>query len=114
MNADLNQVGNATLIKVQLSKRNLETLLHKIDEPDSERTITRRLNNGNMLIVSSEDNDTHYKDRPAGAMHPREEERISRPETGITMSGYGIPDNLTPTEKIAREPGTWADSRGEG
>lgn len=58
---------------VTLSRRNLESLLHKLDWEGSERTIV----NG-PLVVKAEDNDEHYRDREPGPMHPTTEQAISK------------------------------------
>lgn len=64
--------GNITVV---LSRRNLKTLLLKLDEPTSARTLHRLTDNG-YLVVKAEADDVHYADRTAGAVHPREEEKL--------------------------------------
>jgi len=72
----------AGVVLVVLSRRNLLSLLHKLDMPGSARTLvcednrihgvpTRALH----LAVRAERDDEHYGDRlePAGSMHPRTE-----------------------------------------
>lgn len=67
------------IIRVTLSRRNLRTLLLKLDEPDSIKTLWRQ-QGGTLpdLLVSAESDEEHYtEDRPAaGLMHPREESRL--------------------------------------
>lgn len=71
--------------KVTLSKRNLLTLLHKLEMPGSARRIENNvvyvdgeLNDEIMLVLCCEDDETHYADPdrlggPAGRMHPESE-----------------------------------------
>lgn len=64
------QHGN--VIRVVLSRRNLLTLLTKLDWPESHCTIE---NDG--VYVSSESDQTHYAGRvPPGEMHPVTEAAI--------------------------------------
>jgi hypothetical protein len=63
-------------ITVTLSRRNLMTLLLKLDEPNSVRTLERLTESGDYLRVTAEDDLQHYGDRQPGRMHPREEERL--------------------------------------
>ena len=63
-------------VEVRLSRRNLKTLLLKLDEPSSVNTLIRHVEGGLFLIVIGEDDDTHYGDREPGPMHPREEEKL--------------------------------------
>ncbi|MGE0028051.1 MAG: hypothetical protein AB7U07_13200 [Thermoleophilia bacterium] len=71
---------------VTLSRRNLRSLLHKLDWPASARTIT----NGDayrdgepvgdvLLVLRAEEDEEHYARRPAppGPMHPRTERAIA-------------------------------------
>lgn len=62
-------------VVVTLSRRNLQALLLKLDEPESARTLIRDFED-HRLIVRAEDDDVHYADREPGRMHPREEERL--------------------------------------
>lgn len=71
--------------KVTLSRRNLLTLLHKLDMPGSARRIENNvvyvdgeLNDEIMLVLCCEDDEEHYADPdrlggPAGRMHPESE-----------------------------------------
>lgn len=70
-----------------LSRRNLLTLLHKLDMPGSARTITNRyiyadgiLVDG-ICVIKAEDDFEHYGERSEGpgAMHPDSEEFIANP-----------------------------------
>lgn len=58
---------------VTLSRRNLQTLLNKLDDPESKRTLVKD-GDGSRLVVTAEEDDVHYKDRPeggAGEVHPK-------------------------------------------
>lgn len=67
---------------VVLSRRNLATLLDKIDngitDGESACTILTTYNTeGYVLIVQAEPDDLHYSERlPPGKMHPETESRI--------------------------------------
>ena len=61
---------------VYLTRRNLQTLLNKLDRPESQRTIIKHDTvhpdypcTAVTMVVALEDKD-YYVDRPAGAMHP--------------------------------------------
>lgn len=69
-------------VAVTLSRRNLEALLLKLEDPESMKTISIH-EDGYYLTVEAEENDTHYADRPAGLMRVKEEQQISRPPTGV-------------------------------
>lgn len=67
------------IVYLTLSRRNLKTLLLKLDEPDSQRTLVRHQGDGKpSLVIHAEDDEAHYTNRdvPAGEMHPREEVRL--------------------------------------
>lgn len=79
---------NNELVGIELTRRNLETLLLKLERADSERTITKLFVNDHrtraiQFAVTAVENEAHYADRPAGEMHPAEEPHLSRPETGV-------------------------------
>lgn len=65
------------LVRVTLSRRNLKSLLAKLDKP-SMRTLCRRCENGVGLIVVAEDDDRHYLDRDPG---PTVEDREDRDDS---------------------------------
>lgn len=72
-----------------LSRRNLEALLGKLDAVRDGGESRRMICGGpdaDYLMVMAEENDEHYLDRPAGEMHPREEDHISKPATGVARS----------------------------
>lgn len=56
-------ITSITPITVRLSRRNLQTLLNKLDRPGSRRTLVRATDHG-VLVVIAEDDDTHYGDCP--------------------------------------------------
>jgi hypothetical protein len=68
----------AGVLEVTLSKRNLQTLLLKLDVPGSERTLVRTVDSGMNLRVTAEHDDVHYRDREPGPVHPREEEKLRK------------------------------------
>lgn len=81
-----------------LSRRNLESLLYKLDRnilnadnpaEQSACTIVGG-SDADYQIVMAEENDVHYTDRPAGRMHDREEEKISKPKTGTARPGIDV------------------------
>jgi hypothetical protein len=74
MNVRIDPYGT---IHVTLSRRNLKTLLLKLDEPASVRTLERLTEEGHFFIITSEEDDIHYGEREPGPMHPREEARLS-------------------------------------
>ena len=54
-------------VKVTLSRRNLLTLLAKLDEPTSMRTLYRKFHDSSsFLVVQAEEDEEHYKDRTPG------------------------------------------------
>lgn len=87
--AALVAAGVAPKFDVTLSKRNLETLLAKLERADSMRMLIRQPEPGVVLTVTAEDNDEHYRDRPAGEVHPIEETQVSRPATGTECVDLG-------------------------
>jgi hypothetical protein len=67
-------------IEVTLSRRNLLSLLAKLDghPPNSACTIDRNIRETDLVVVAQEDED-HYADRQVarGIMHPDTEEAIA-------------------------------------
>ena len=70
-----------TRVVVTLSRRNLLTLLAKLDghPPNSACTIVLPGDEGPDLQVRAEDDDAHYQQRPEppGAMHPETESHLA-------------------------------------
>lgn len=60
-------------IHLYLSRRNLETLLSKLDRPESHRSLLRDNEAGWYVIVTAEENGEHYGDRAPGPVHPADE-----------------------------------------
>jgi len=56
-------IGRGEPVGVELSRRNLEVLLAKLDDPVSERTIWQP-----GLYVKAVENEVHYADRAPGDM----------------------------------------------
>lgn len=63
-------------VEIVLSRRNLRTLLAKLADEDSVRTIVRDVADGVRLAVLAEDDDDHYRDRVPGAMAPWTEAQL--------------------------------------
>jgi len=65
-------------VTVHVSRRNLLTLLHKLEMADSKRTLSRRPHDGGSRILTlvADEDDTHYGDRVPGAVHPLTEAAI--------------------------------------
>lgn len=81
------------IVGIELTRRNLETLLLKLDREDSARTIAKLAINPHRtrahdVYVTAVENEAHYEaeGRPAGEMHPAEEMRITRPTTGVALA----------------------------
>jgi hypothetical protein len=71
-----------TEVMVTLSRRNLLTLLAKLDGHPSNSACTILLTGGGEgpeLLVRAEDNDAHYQSRPEppGSMHPDTEAQLA-------------------------------------
>lgn len=62
--------------QVKLSRRNLLSLLHKLDMPGSARTLVKTMTNGHVLYVEAEEDAGHYGDAKPGPMHPATEQFI--------------------------------------
>lgn len=60
-----NALDDRQLPTLELTRRNLEILLAKLDDPESARTIIGPENN---FMVRAVENDEHYANRPAGPM----------------------------------------------
>lgn len=77
------------MVTIELSRRNLLSLLAKLDghPPDSARTIFSNMQLPFVFIKAVEDAE-HYSDRPAGAMVDGTEEHIGHP---------GYPNGRCPT-----------------
>ena len=60
---------------LKISRRNLLSLLHKLDMEGSHRTILKPYKNSYITIQAEED-DAHYNGRMPGIMHPETEQFI--------------------------------------
>jgi len=65
-------VDGRTVTHITLSRRNLLTLLSKLERPESLRTIVR-----GTVVVTAEEDEEHYGERVPGPMHPHEEAYIA-------------------------------------
>jgi len=78
MRLDAGKNGDPVIV---LSKRNLQTLLMKLEREGSARTIAKQITTSSgmqfVLYVSAEPDDVHYAGRLPGEMHPIEEEKLN-------------------------------------
>ncbi len=59
---------------IELTRRNLEVLLAKLDDPKSERTL---IDGEHLVAVRAVENDAHYKTRRPGRVYmPSTEETL--------------------------------------
>lgn len=58
--------GSAHVGVLELSRRNLEALLAKLDDPNSARTL---IDPDRKIVVRSVENAEHYSDRPPGEVY---------------------------------------------
>jgi len=64
------------MIEITLSRRNLLSLLHKLEMPGSARTIVKYSEDGEEVYVIAETDEIVYADRPPGNMHPETEQFV--------------------------------------
>lgn len=66
--------------RLELSRRNLETLLAKLDDPASVRTLTKQedaVDGDEVIQVSAVEDDAHYSSRAPGEVYmPTSGERL--------------------------------------
>lgn len=69
-------------ILVTLSRRNLQTLLNKLDDLDSLKTLIKVEPDGHLVVVA-EDDDTHYDrlEGGPGEVHPNHDPNRIKDET---------------------------------
>lgn len=69
---------NDTIFRLELSRRNLETLLAKLDDPHSARSLVKGIepDDSAWIMVNAVEDEVHYSDRPAG--------QVYMPSTGET------------------------------
>lgn len=60
----------ASVVDVRLSRRNILSLLHKLDKVGSSRTLVKYDPNGTCLMVRAEEDDAHYGAVQPGEMTP--------------------------------------------
>lgn len=81
MKLRIHEQSNGSVAVVTLSRRNLLALLHKLEMPDSARTLITDYDcpEGWSLIVRSESDGEHYGARPEppGPLHPASELFVS-------------------------------------
>jgi hypothetical protein len=68
MNATITVQGGKSVVHVSLSKRNLLTLLYKLDDPTSFGELHRTIDRDLHLSVTAEPNFEHYADREFARM----------------------------------------------
>lgn len=101
---------------VELSRRNLLSLLHKLDDEASNRTL---IDGDGKVMVHAVPDLAHYSDRPAGTMYMPSEDRYyghgdALPEPRVWMRGEAMSDN-TVREIVDLKPGDyWLTSSGDG
>jgi hypothetical protein len=66
-----------SVITVELTRRNLKSLLAKLDGFPADSACTIYLEGAPTLIVTAVEDEVHYSDRPAGPMIDATEERLS-------------------------------------
>jgi hypothetical protein len=81
-------LGEPHMQTLELSKRNLLTLLHKLTLRDSKRSLVKPGPNGPTLVTAVSDAEA-YKDRAPGQMHPETEEFIRRAEQALKIAEPG-------------------------
>jgi len=60
---------NMQMVHVSLSRRNIENLLHMLDNRDKSRPSLSARDNDIEILIEAQEDDEHYVDgRPAGAM----------------------------------------------
>lgn len=57
------------ILDIELTRRNLETLLAKLDDPLSARMLQMRTEDGIVVCVSAVENEDHYRDREPGPVY---------------------------------------------
>lgn len=86
--------------KIYLSRRNLEALLSKLDrDAEGEETMCSIIKMKQpspayqqtmeaVMVIAVQDEDYYSSQgRPAGIMHPAEEEKLQKPSTGVEFGG---------------------------
>ncbi len=121
----MNTTINGDVVLVTLSRTNLRTLLHKLDNPGSLRTLCRSCENGVGLIVHAEEDEEHYGDRKRGVMSPDTEVALLKKERGrchwhgdgcrdldCRDSGRWMEPDASGGQKVYVVPGSKAERKG--
>jgi hypothetical protein len=66
--SDGERTGGRPIVRIELTRRNLEVLLAKLDDPKSARTIIKDEDDISGAVTAVE-NDVHYGDRDPGTMY---------------------------------------------
>jgi hypothetical protein len=76
---ELEEASGRRVVTLELSERNLLSLLAKLHDPQSQRTLQRFSDDGSMLfVVRAKASDAHYDGRVPGPMHPRTEAALNQ------------------------------------
>lgn len=60
----------ANVVNIELTRRNLQALLDKLDDPLSARTLYKYADNTQAMVsVSAVEDEEHYADREPGAVY---------------------------------------------
>lgn len=65
--------------RLELTRRNLTTLLAKLDDPLSKRTLkwgSDAADEDNLIIVKAVEDEEHYSDRPPGEVYMPSEQKF--------------------------------------
>jgi len=74
------------MIVLTLSRRNLVSLLHKLEMPVSARTIVKDSDDGEAVFIQVKPDEEVYVDRPPGRMHPETEAFMARLDAAMVMA----------------------------
>ncbi len=69
---------------IELSQRNLLSLLHKLEMPGSAATIIKPTSEGSVRIVAIPD-EVAYQDRQPGPMHPETERFVNEMKSFMAL-----------------------------
>jgi hypothetical protein len=97
---------------VALSRRNLLTLLHMLDDPDSSKVLHKPTPVGPVMVSPITDEEA-YRNRAPGPMSPEREKFIHRMEQAIKEVRVQMRENRNPPLWAYRAAMADADNRGE-
>ena len=89
MDGRLERIANGVVVaRITLSRRNLATLLARLEDPSQlDRSIWRDVGGGLLVVVSAEEDDAHYIERtPAAPRRGPDARTAGEPGTGATLS----------------------------